>query len=211
MMSYLAKMRCNACKAWWFVTWEMAGSKLVGSGEKSCPDCGSVDLSNVCDRSTPGNGGLGNGLAKPLEIRCKLLTPTAKAPTKAYPGDLGWDLYADAGPNAAPWVILPHETRKIPTGLAFELPAGWGALVRPRSSQGALSVHTFGGVMDNSYRGEWGVLVHNANHNQTKVYNPGDKIGQFILIPSPESTVVQTVSLSETDRGDKSYGSSGRR
>lgn len=204
----LDKVTCRVCSHTWnvAVTWDTANT--VSEGLRSCPNCGSY---NIVAQPLPLPSGSSSLSPSPiLTIKYKRLTETAKAPTKAYPGDLGWDLYADTRSTATCYRICPHETKKIPTGLALELPYGWGALIRPRSSQGNSSIHVFGGVMDNSYRGEWCVLVHNASHDIAKIYSPGDKIGQLVLIPLPETTMVEVFDLSDTERAEKGYGSSGQ-
>ena len=146
-----------------------------------------------------------------LEIKVKRLSPTSRLPTKAYVDDLGWDVYADSNYalNTHSWIIQPRQTVVIQLGIAIELPQGWGALLRTRSSQGRASIHIFGGVFDNSFRGEWAASVHNAG-DKAIIYERGEKVAQIVLVPQPESTVVEVAQLSETERQEKKFGSSGR-
>ena len=41
-------------------------------------------------------------------------------------------------------------------------------------------------------------------------YNIGDKIGQFVVIESPEVSIKEAKKLSETSRGDGGHGSTGK-
>ena len=52
-------------------------------------------------------------------VNYKKLTKTAKEPTRGSEYSAGFDLYADIEEDI---VIRPHETIKVGTGLAFELP-----------------------------------------------------------------------------------------
>ena len=75
-----------------------------------------------------------------LELKIKRLSKTATIPTKAHPTDACFDLYADIGYTTARYVdglrevpdsiiIRPHETVKIHTGIATNIPHGyWGAV-----------------------------------------------------------------------------------
>lgn len=155
-----------------------------------------------------------------LNIYVKRLTPTAKLPTKSYQGDSGWDLYADVPyiehngkkiPNLLTpvWIIPPGKSVIISIGIAVQLPKGWGAKNWPRSSQGVKNVHVYGGVIDNGYRGELHVTVHNSNPF-TISYRPGDRVAQMVLTPVPKSRIKEVKTLSETQRGEKRFGSTGR-
>ena len=149
----------------------------------------------------------------PLQIKVKRLTPTAILPTKAYAHDIGWDLYADASTSliwAGPdWYVPPGHVLVISTGIAVEFPYGWGAYIRPRSSQGIKNIDIYGGVIDNGYRGELKVSVHNSSHLGVR-YNPGDRVGQLVLTASPESVIIEVDELTQTELQHNGHGSSGR-
>ena len=92
-----------------------------------------------------------------LNVKIKRLHPDAVIPQYAHVYDAGFDLVATEDV-----IVEPGETVKVPTGLAFELPAGYELQVRPRSGvtlKTKLRVQ-FGSV-DASYRGEVGVIVDN--------------------------------------------------
>ena len=63
-------------------------------------------------------------------IGYKRLNELAKVPTRGSEYAAGYDLYAAMD---KPIEILPHQTVKIGTGLAFELPEGTFAAIFPRS------------------------------------------------------------------------------
>ena len=67
-------------------------------------------------------------------VKIKLLTETAQLPTKGSPKAAGYDLYADFCPENGEFLTIgPHETVKVPTGIAIEIPDGWFGGVFPRS------------------------------------------------------------------------------
>ena len=112
-------------------------------------------------------------------------------------------------------VFIFHGTTKIiPTGIAVELPRNFEGQVRGRSglSSKGLIVHL--GTVDEGYRGDIGVIMHNAgynagNVNQTFKVNKGDRIGQFSIHPVYKIHLVEVPELSDSERGTKGYGSSG--
>lgn len=141
-------------------------------------------------------------------LKVKLLTPAAKPPTIAHPGeDLGYDIYA------AETVVIPARSHHIVrTGISIEVaidgrPAG--ALLRDKSSMAARRLALTGGVIDAGYRGEIRVLMENLGDVPVEI-RAGDKIAN--LIPYPVLTVgVEVVQdLSESQRMAGGFGSSGR-
>lgn len=150
-----------------------------------------------------------------IELKVKRLVPNAKLPTRANPGDLGFDLFA-----LDTVVMQAGQTVAAKTGVACQFPEGWGAILKPRSSQGKAGVDIFGGVVDSGYRGELIVLLHNTNTSEydnghlvqdgTVIYEAGNKIAQMVLVQVFPGAVEETTILDETVRGDKGFGSSGK-
>lgn len=94
-------------------------------------------------------------------LKIKKMHPDAIVPKYAHAGDSGFDFVA-----MEDVLILPGQTVKIPTGLAFELPPGWEIQVRDRSgvaSKTKLRVANAPGTVDSSYRGEVLVIMENIN------------------------------------------------
>lgn len=99
----------------------------------------------------------------------------------------------------------------IPTGLFFEIPEGYEIQVRPRSGLAAkngVTVLNTPGTIDSDYRGELKVILINLGE-QDFVINNGDRIAQLIISPVTQAVFDVSVSLSETERGTKGFGSTG--
>ena len=95
------------------------------------------------------------------------------------------------------------------TGVAVEIPHGYVGFVFPRSSiaNTHLTLSNSVGVIDSGYRGE---IKAKFRKGGTRGYNVGDRIAQLIIMPYPEVTFVEVDELSDSDRGEGGYGSSGR-
>lgn len=141
-------------------------------------------------------------------MKVKKLHQYAITPTKANPGDAGFDLYFQNIPDLTALYIRPHSTVKIDTGISIELPSGTYGLIADRSSMGSKGIKVMGGVIDNGYRGNIIVCLCNLTPNDITV-SPGDKIAQLLILPLLETTIEETDDLSRTERGDKGFGSSG--
>lgn len=142
-------------------------------------------------------------------IRVKKLNPNAVLPTYGSAEAAGADLYACLD---APVTIEAGETAFIPTGLALEVPKGCAGLVYARSSLGAkrgLAPANKVGVIDSDYRGEIRVVLHNHGKVAQQI-QPGDRIAQFIITPVLTPAYEETDCLSDTDRGQGGFGSTGK-
>jgi dUTP pyrophosphatase len=139
-----------------------------------------------------------------LKIKIKRLVENAKLPTKAYDGDLGFDLYSIENV-----LVKPNEKPvSIKTGIAVQLPKGYGAIIKDRSSLASDGLHIVAGVIDNGYRGE--IIIKIANLTDRPILiEEGSKIAQLILIPIVNCYLIETDKLSITERNDKGFGSSG--
>jgi len=122
-------------------------------------------------------------------------------------GDLGYDLFA-----AEDDTIFPDETRLISTGIAIQLPEGYGGFIKDRSSVSTKSsVFTVAGVIDNGYIGEIKVAMHNAGEDSWYC-KTGDKIAQLVLIPTVNFGVQEVTELIAPDqRGTGGFGSTDER
>lgn len=142
-------------------------------------------------------------------IRVKKLDPNAILPTYGSAEAAGADLYACL---KEPVTIEAGETAFIPTGLALEVPKGCAGLVFARSSMGAkrgLAPANKVGVIDSDYRGEIRVVLHNHGKIAQQV-EPGDRIAQFLITPVLTPAYEETDCLSDTDRGQGGFGSTGK-
>ncbi len=110
-----------------------------------------------------------------------------------------------------PVVIAAGKFAMIPTGLFFEIPLGYEIQVRPRSGLAAkngITVLNTPGTIDSDYRGELKILLINLGDKDFTVNN-GERIAQIIISPVTTADFILTDSLSETERGEKGFGSTG--
>lgn len=137
-----------------------------------------------------------------MQVKIKRLTDKAILPTKAHATDAGYDLYASS-------CHYEDGMLHFGTGVAVEIPAGYVGLVFPRSSiaNTHLTLSNSVGVIDSGYRGE---IKAKFRKGGTRGYNVGDRIAQLIIMPYPEVTFEEVDELSDSDRGEGGYGSSGR-
>lgn len=130
--------------------------------------------------------------------------PNARIPTRAHDGDLGFDLYA-----CEAQVLPPHVPQLIPIGICCSFPAGFGALIKDRSSLASKGLHTLGGVIDEGYRGEIKVLIINLGDKPFSI-EAGDRIAQMVPMPVYAWQTTEVTSLDDTARAAGGFGSSGR-
>lgn len=143
-------------------------------------------------------------------VPVKKLRPNAKLPTYGSEFAAGADLYACLD---APVTVQPHETVKIPTGIAMEIPEGWAGLVYGRSGLGVkrnLAPANKVGVVDCDYRGELLVFLHNHGTTPQEI-EPGERVAQVVLTPYLTAQFVEAEELSDTVRGTGGFGSTGRK
>ena len=143
-----------------------------------------------------------------LNVRIKRLTPGSVLPTKANEHDAGWDFYAPV--DMEPVTIYPHERRVIKIGLSVAIPVGWYLQVASRSGLACKGIDARAGVIDCTYRGEIGIVLHNDRPWTEYIVNPADKIAQGVFLPVPNVNWDEVDELDETLRGEGGFGSSGR-
>ena len=143
-----------------------------------------------------------------MKIQFKKLHPQAVVPTKGTEGSAAYDFYATET------VYIPlGEIVTIGTGLSLEIPEGWKGEIYSRSglaSKGII-VPNSPGKIDSDYRGEIQVLLLNTSERDMAAIAPGDRIAQFELSPVYDIEFEEVVTLSETDRGEMGFGSTGYR
>lgn len=138
-------------------------------------------------------------------LKIKKLHPKAKAPTYANPGDAGMDLY-----TAQRVVIRPGRMGRVPTGIAVQLPRGTVGLIWDKS--GLASAHglkVLGGVIDEGYRGELVLCLINLGPKSV-VLEEGQKAAQMLVQEVHRPVLKLTEKLTDTVRGKKGFGSSGK-
>ena len=142
-------------------------------------------------------------------IKVKKLRPGAQLPTYGTAFSAGADLYACL---EEPVTIAPGETKKIPTGLAMEIPIGCAGLIYARSSLGTkqgLAPANKVGVVDSDYRGEFMIFLHNHG-SQTQTVSHGDRVAQLLVTPVFTPGFEEADELTDTARGAGGFGSTGK-
>ena len=147
-----------------------------------------------------------------MQIKIKKIHPDAKTPTYATDGSGCFDLYA-----INPLATLVHEGYPVTfdTGLAFEIPPGYGMFILSRSGHGFnfdTRLANCVGFIDSDYRGEVKVkLTCDKEHEEAMpmAVKAGDRIAQACILPVPRVGFEITEELSETVRGEGGFGSSG--
>ena len=141
-----------------------------------------------------------------IELPVRRLRDDATLPAQAYAGDAGLDLAACDRHE-----VGPGERAVIPTGLAVEIPEGYGGFVLPRSGLAArngITLLNAPGLIDAGYRGEVQVVFHNSDRERTFVVEPGMRIAQLVVLPVPEVALVEREELAGSERGERGFGSS---
>jgi dUTP pyrophosphatase len=130
-------------------------------------------------------------------------------PEYAKVGDSGFDLRCTEGGT-----LKPLERMLVPTGLYFELPDGYELQVRPRSGLAAkhgITVLNTPGTVDTGYRGEIKVILVNLS-NDTFTFEKGERVAQAVIasrVSSDFGELIEVTNLSDSERGEGGFGSTG--
>lgn len=144
-----------------------------------------------------------------MELKVKRVREGAILPTRGSKYAAGVDLYACLDGSTT---ILPGATALIPTGIACDFPEGYFGAMAIRSSVGTkrhLGLANQLGILDEDYKGEILMAITNKGvQNQT--IEPGERLAQMILLPYLIYDIVETDTLSESERGEGGFGSTGK-
>lgn len=137
-------------------------------------------------------------------VKFKLLVNEACKPKKAHPDDAAFDVFsAQAG------TVPPKGWLDFRTGVAMQLPLGFYGKFASRSGLAFKhDIHCFHGTIDNGYRGEMVIRLFNYGEEPFRV-NVGDRIAQLVIIPYLTADSIVVDELTETDRGQNGFGSTG--
>ena len=130
-------------------------------------------------------------------------------PSRAHEEDAGIDLC-----SIEKVTIPTSERRTIRTGVHVELPEGTFGAVVPRSGlamKHGITILNTPGIVDSNYRGEIMVTVYNSSIDTDYTIEPGDRIAQLIVCPyvKVELNKIELSDLTDTDRGQEGFGSTG--
>jgi dUTP pyrophosphatase len=144
-----------------------------------------------------------------MTVNIKKIHPNAVVPSYAKSGDAGLDLVATT--------IIGETLGSITYGLgiALEIPEGFVGLVFPRSSirKTNLQLSNSVGVIDSGYRGELQATfnkIQGIDNVERENYKVGDRVCQIIIIPHPPIEFNEVNELSNTERGEGGFGSTGK-
>jgi dUTP pyrophosphatase len=141
-----------------------------------------------------------------VNVKVAKLDPKARLPHYAHRGPFG-DLAADVSALEAA-ELAPGEIKAVRTGIAFEFPPEFGALVEDRSGLALKGICTLAGVIDPGYRGELKVVLINLGKHPFKI-NAGDRIAQLRIVRRVEVEFTEVDSVSATERDARGFGSTG--
>jgi len=144
-----------------------------------------------------------------VTVKVKRLTPDAQTVEELVPateGSVGIDLIATDH-----YYDKDYCYHEYGTGLAIQLPQGYEAQIRPRSSisKKSFTLINSPGTIDSDYTGELIVRFKTVDDRQD-IYSVGDKIAQLIIVPVPKVSFVEVEELESTKRGAGGFGSTGR-
>jgi dUTP pyrophosphatase len=144
-----------------------------------------------------------------MKVKIKKIHPDAVIPSYAKNGDAGMDLVATS--------IIGETLGSITYGLgiALEIPEGFVGLVFPRSSirKTNLQLSNSVGVIDSGYRGELQATfnkIQGVDNVDRENYKVGDRVCQIMIIPHPTIEFNEVEELSNTERGEGGFGSTGK-
>lgn len=140
-----------------------------------------------------------------MELRIAKLHKHATMPAYAHATDAGLDLYC-----VETVTVLPQQRVQVSTGIAMEIPDGYVGLIWDKSGiSHTHGIKTVGGVIDAGYRGEIKIGVVNLS-DTPYIFEAGHKVAQLLIQKIEQPTIVEVTQLSESDRGDNGFGSTGK-
>jgi dUTP pyrophosphatase len=141
-----------------------------------------------------------------LKVKVKKLDPNAIIPSYSKDGDAGMDLTITREIENTSFSV------SYGFGIAMEIPKGYVGLVFPRSSvrNQDLILSNCVGVIDSGYRGELQATFKKTNGLDSIKYKVGDRGAQIMIVPYPKIEFIETDDLSNTERGDGGFGSTGK-
>jgi len=138
-------------------------------------------------------------------LKIKRLDPTVPLPSNGHPNDAAYDLYAS---HAV--VVSPGERVQVSTGIAMEIPPEFMIFIWDKSGLSHKhGIKTLGGVIDAGFRGEVKVGLINLG-DEPYIIEKHHKIAQMVLQRRELFQIEETDTLSESSRGERGFGSTGK-
>lgn len=150
-----------------------------------------------------------------MQIKIKKLSEMIgreiKIPNYATKGSAGIDLAACID---KPVTLAVGEIKKIPTGIAIQIPTpAFAGFVFPRSglsSKYGINLVNCVGVIDSDYTGEIICPIQN-NGSAPYCIEPGERVAQLVIMPIVQADLFWVEELEETERGAGGFGSTGKK
>lgn len=145
-----------------------------------------------------------------MKIKATKLSPEVKLPTRAHYNDAGLDCYCQED------VVLPALAKKgrsvggtpvmVPLGFSLDVPDGYMAVIKPRSSFNKAGIWTGIGTCDSGYHGEYKAVFVNLTKDDI-ILKKGDRICQIVIEPVILADLVEDLG---DEREAGGFGSSGK-
>lgn len=166
-----------------------------------------------------------------VNIKMLKMYNDVKLPSKTVE-NAGYDIYANFEEDYI--IIMPHESKLIPTGFKTVIPPTHYAQIFERGSSGVRNLKFNAGVIDSGFRGEWKVCLYNGNdvpvviaknsydcsdihfiYYENFIVYPYEKaIAQFVVLPVPNTTIEEVTEEEfnqyTSERGEGMLGSSNK-
>lgn len=133
-----------------------------------------------------------------------ILDEGAKLPVKAHALDAGFDMF-----SRQDMVVKAKSFALFDTGVHIDISPGYVGFLKSKSGLNVKHSIVSEGVIDAGYIGS--IVIKLYNHGtEDYVVNKGDKISQIVFLPIPDIVLDIAESLSDSERGDKGFGSTGK-
>lgn len=139
-----------------------------------------------------------------ISIKIKRLDKSIEMPKFQREGDAALDIR-----SSEDCILKVGERKAVKTGIAVEIPLGYVGLIWDRSGMAIKhGIKSMGGVIDANYRGEIMIILKNLGEEDFKI-EKGMRIAQMLIQKIENCEVEEAEELSDTNRGDKGFSSSG--
>lgn len=139
-----------------------------------------------------------------MKLKVKL-DPTAFPLARAHEDDAGLDIRTPVTVS-----VPAGGSATIDTGIHMEIPRGYYGRIAAKSGLNVKHDLTCDGVIDSGYTGSIVVKLYNHSRNRTHIFKRGDKIAQIVIEKCYAPDIETVDTLTETERGDGGFGSTGR-
>lgn len=156
-----------------------------------------------------------------MKIRITKLKPGVETPSRAHYNDAGLDCYCpedvvlpalatkghrDPFGGGNPYLSVGGTPVMVPLGFSLDVPDGYMAVIKPRSSFNKAGIWTAIGTCDSGYHGEYKAVFVNLTPDDV-VLKKGDRICQIVIEPVVLADLVESLG---DEREGGGFGSSGK-